>query len=225
MANYKCPLPNRPLSQPERKVLDYYLANPTCLRRDAFLAGYPGRKDASRNVQNTQANAVFNRASFRHELERRTGITTELAASERERVLIEFRKIAYTDLPGIIEFKNGCIGLHDFDDMTPEQRACVKEIRVKTTKEIREAGERVPISIIEIKLHDKLAALTAIGKAISMFTDRVEVEHHVEAAAAVTPEMVLRDLMDRATPEEFEMLRAMAERLHVEGLKSCANEL
>lgn len=91
-----------------------------------------------------------------------------------ERVLEEYAKIAFTDLPGIIAFDGGRISLTDFDKLTPAQRACIKKFRVKTETKLLPDGEKVPVDVVEVELHSKQAALDSIARHLGMFIDKTQ---------------------------------------------------
>jgi phage terminase small subunit len=102
------------------------------------------------------------------ELQAKRSEKTDITA---ERVLSEYAKLAFTDLPGIVTFNGVSMSVADFDTLTPEQRACIKKFRVKTeTKMI--AGNPTPVDVVEVELHSKQAALDSIAKHLGMFVER-----------------------------------------------------
>ena len=99
----------------------------------------------------------------------RTGITID-------RVLREYGRVAFTHLPGIIHYGKGEMSLEDFENLSIEQKACIKKFKVITDKKIDPDGEPVEVSKVEVELHDKLRALDSIAKHLGMFIDRSEIK-------------------------------------------------
>ncbi len=84
-----------------------------------------------------------------------------------ERIIEEYKKLAFTDLPDFIDYrKTGqytyIISIEDFKNLTKDQRACLSGI--EETKD----G-------VKIKLHDKTKALDALAKINAMFIDKTEI--------------------------------------------------
>ena len=66
------------------------------------------------------------------------------------------------------------MNLKDFDELTPDQRACIKKFKIKTGKPLKDDPDRTPCDYVEIELHDKQHALDMMGKHLGMFVDRLE---------------------------------------------------
>ena len=82
------------------------------------------------------------------------------------RIIEEYKKLAFTNLPDFIDCKKLGkftyeISIEDFKNLTPDQRACLSGI--EETK-----------NGVKIKLHDKTKALDALSRINAMFTDKVE---------------------------------------------------
>jgi len=125
---------------------------------------------------------------------------TEIAI---ERVLAEYAKIAFTDLPGIVAFDGCRLSIRDFDKLTPDQRACIKKFKVRTEVKLMPDGEKVPVDVVEIELHSKQAALDSIAKHLGMFIDRKEVTgmnggpvQHTFNLTVLTDEQLKRKVVD-----------------------------
>ena len=103
------------------------------------------------------------------ELERKAESFAEKKADDvRERLAA----IAWTDLTEIVDFDGQHMTMRAFESLTPAQRACIKDwkIRTVTRMEVGEDGKPVPVEVdmVEIKLHDKLKALELYAKHIGM---------------------------------------------------------
>ena len=88
-----------------------------------------------------------------------------------DRVLCEYAKLAFTDLPGIVHWEKGLMKIEDFQNLSPDQKACIKKFKVKTVNKILD-GESIPVDVVEIELHDKRGALDMIGKHLGMFVEK-----------------------------------------------------
>ena len=88
----------------------------------------------------------------------RTEITQDM-------VLRELAGIAFNDMADVATWGADGLKLKDMADLAPEVRKSVAE--VSETKTVHGGTVRV-------KFHDKLAALTLLGKHLGMFTDRKE---------------------------------------------------
>ena len=86
----------------------------------------------------------------RAKLAQSTGITAE-------RVLEEYRRLAYADTTNAIYIVNGQTYVKDTADLTVEQRAAIKEIT-----QTKDGG-------IRIKFHSKTAALDSLSKHLGLF--------------------------------------------------------
>lgn len=114
-----------------------------------------------------------------------------------DRVLNELAKIAFTDTTDIIDLAKGVLTIEDFEALSPEQRACIQS--AKKTKE----G-------IEIKLYDKIAALTKLGQNQKLFTDVQEQKHSFTKMGDVK----VADESGEAKPLEFDIGREPDEVVH-----------
>ena len=90
------------------------------------------------------------------EREKRTEIT-------QDRVLKEIANLAFTDRTGIVNLKNNNLIIKNFDESSPEQKACISG--VKETK----FG-------IEVTFYNKEKALEMLGRHLGMFTEKLEVK-------------------------------------------------
>jgi hypothetical protein len=82
--------------------------------------------------------------------------------------------IAYVDAVDFFEIKNGHVTVKDSSTWSPEMRAAISEIW--------ESNDGDGRTIIRLKFHDKVTALTRLGQSISLFRDKTEstVHHTVE---------------------------------------------
>ena len=84
-----------------------------------------------------------------------------------ERVLEELSRIAFSDMRQFAKWGSAGVQLNDSADLSDDEARCVSEVSETVTKE---GGT------IKFKLHDKVAALTLLGKHLGLFPDRVVLE-------------------------------------------------
>ena len=82
-----------------------------------------------------------------------------------DRVLQELADLAFFDPSKIFEFQNGGIRIKDTADMSDRERRAVVQASEM-------AGAVVKT---DVKLADKISALTLLGKHLKMFTDKTEI--------------------------------------------------
>ena len=81
-----------------------------------------------------------------------------------ERVLEEYRRLAYASVVDMVTVKGSWVYIKDTDDLSIEQQAAISEIQ--QTKD----GVRV-------KFHDKTKALESLARYLGMFNDKLKIEH------------------------------------------------
>ncbi|MEJ7933506.1 terminase small subunit [Sphingobium sp. AN558] len=143
----------------------------------AIRAGY------SAKTANEQASRLLANVSVSHaimEAQQRRSTRTEIT---QDRVLAELAKIGFADMRKLLRWTGNLpkmdmegaeesgdvtisvanfVQLFDSDDLDDDTAACISEI--SQTKD----------GALKVKLHDKRAALEAIGRHLGMFKDRVE---------------------------------------------------
>ena len=108
------------------------------------------------------------------------------AVITRTQWLDEWKALAFTNLPGIINFEKGTMTITEFAALTNDQRKCIQTFKVKTENEMQwdETANRmvpVPVQYVEVKLYSKVDALNAIGKALGF--DKPEDDDEDDGAA------------------------------------------
>jgi len=101
------------------------------------------------------------------ELQSKTIKKLEITA---ERVLQEFAKIAFADPRCVMEWDEHGILVKPSSELTDDQAAAVAEISQTVTKD---GGT------MKVKLHDKVAALNALGRHLALFTDKHDVSGEI----------------------------------------------
>ncbi|KYM44619.1 terminase small subunit [Fusobacterium necrophorum] len=143
-------------------------------------AGYKAKDEKSAAVL---ANRLLRKVKIQEKIqaamkerEKRTEIT-------QDRVLREIANLAFTDRTGIVNLKKNRVIIQDFEELTPEQRACV-------------AGVKETKYGIEVSFYNKEKALEMLGRHLGMFNDKVKIDG----------EMTVNNPLQGLTTEELKKL-------------------
>ena len=199
------------LTQSERIAVCTLHGSPGLSPVDAYLTAYPQAEKLTPQRRGRKAAAFFRQPKIARALVRLQRQSERKSVSNRDRIIREYQRIAYAKLSNIVDYSKGEIQLAEFKNLTEDQKSAIKKIKVKTTRKITDDGP-VPISQVEIELHDKRAALADMSRIEGMFVDRVD--HRISGAGAVySQEQVLAAILMQANEEEREVLERMAQRL------------
>jgi phage terminase small subunit len=95
-------------------------------------------------------------------------------AINKEHVLSELAKLAFSNMADYIEIAADGQPTLDFSALTRDQAAAIHELVVETRTEERDDGPPIIITKVKFKLADKRGPLTDLGKHLGLFKDRVE---------------------------------------------------
>ena len=93
-----------------------------------------------------------------------------------DRIKQEYGKLAFSILPGIVNYNKGVISLTDFNNLTENQRACIKKFEFITEYKVGEDGKAQPCDRVKIEVYDKKSALDSLAKINGMFIDKSEIK-------------------------------------------------
>ena len=151
------------------------------LQDAAVAAGYPPSTAPS------IASKLMNEPAVAEAVERRREEVCRKLGITRERVLIEYRRLAFADIGDVLSWSDAGVSLRDSDGLDPEVRAAVAEVTQTTTKD---GGS------MRVKMHDKKAALDALAKHLRILSDAPDpVDHDLNRVIRLT-------LVDDTTPTE-----------------------
>lgn len=125
--------------------------------QSAIYAGYSEKtavSQASQMLQDPEVSEYLQ--NLRNEEAEKNGVS-------RERLLQEYKKIAFSD---VRELYNADGGLHNVKQIDDETAGAISSIK---SKEVYDGDGNKVGDIIEVKTHDKIRALDAIGKHIGFF--------------------------------------------------------
>lgn len=113
----------------------------------------------------------------------RAAVDAELARLSRatrvtaERVLTELGELAYSNMKDYLTKQPDGSMSFDFEKVTSERFSAISEYTVDEYLEATADGKGRTVKRTKIKLHDKRAALVDLGRHLSLFKDRLEVQH------------------------------------------------
>lgn len=158
------------LTPRQRAFVDAYMINPNATRA-AIAAGY-----RAKNADVTGPRLLGN-VRIAVVLERSREVLSERAMVRAEDVIRELARIAFSDMRHFATWGDNDVTLNSSDGLDEDDSRCVAEVY-----QLMNSGG----CTTRIKLHDKVAALTLLGKHFGLFVDRVV---YTEAELnSVTPE-------------------------------------
>jgi phage terminase small subunit len=170
---------NAPLRPRQKRFVEEYLVDLNATQA-AIRAGYSKKHAGDQGYDLLRrANVVAAVQLALAERSRRTAITAD-------KVLVELARIAFADLRDCVDWDDTGATLKESKELTTDTARAVAEVTVTRGK----SGEK-----IRVKLHDKMAALTALARHLGLFKDRIEI-----TGPAGEPPVVLNVFVDRESP-------------------------
>ena len=137
-------------------------------QEEALVIAYPTCKKWQHESIRVKASRMMGKANISVRIAQ---LQDEAASRNKitvDRVLKEYAKLAFTDLPGIIKFDGVKMMVEDFDNLTANQRACIQSFKVKTEQVLdyddNGKPQMTPVSMVEVKLYSKQAALDKLSE-------------------------------------------------------------
>ncbi|XGU47459.1 terminase small subunit [Fusobacterium necrophorum subsp. funduliforme] len=123
-------------------------------------AGYKAKDEKSAAVL---ANRLLRKVKIQEKIQAEMAEREKRTEITQDRVLREIANLAFTDRTGIVNLKKNRVIIRDFEELTPEQRACV-------------AGVKETKHGIEVSFYNKEKALEMLGRHLGMFNDKVKID-------------------------------------------------
>lgn len=143
------------MTEKNKRFVEEYLIDLNATQA-AIRAGYS--PDTARSI----ASELLTKPDIRKAVDQAQAERSKRTGISQERVLRELARIAFSNLPDIVDpFDGSVITSAGRDDM-----ACIQSIKVKVTEGSTER---------EVKLCDKMRALELLGKHLGMFKDKLEI--------------------------------------------------
>ncbi|MDY5795471.1 MAG: terminase small subunit [Fusobacterium gastrosuis] len=122
-----------------------------------------GYKVKNENVAAVYASKLLRKPKVQEKIQKAMAEREKRTEITQDRVLKEISNLAFTDRTGIVNLNNNRLIIKNFDELTPEQKACISG--VKETK----YG-------IEVTFYNKEKALEMLGRHLGMFNDKVKID-------------------------------------------------
>ncbi|AYZ73423.1 terminase small subunit [Fusobacterium necrophorum] len=122
-----------------------------------------GYKFKSENVAAASAAKILRNPKIQEKIQKAMAEREKRTEITQDRVLREIANLAFTDRTGIVNLKKNRVIIRDFEELTPEQRACV-------------AGVKETKHGIEVSFYNKEKALEMLGRHLGMFNDKVKID-------------------------------------------------
>lgn len=165
--------PNSALNLRQQRFVAEYLKDPNATQA-ALRAGYSPKTAHDIGSENLTKPAILEAIQAgQAKLLEKAGITAE-------RIIEEYKKIAFSDFRQFAKWGPDGVRLVDSEALSDESAACVAEVSETTSKD---GGS------IRFKLHDKKGALDSLAKHLGMFVERVD----LTSKGKPIPIRVLRD--------------------------------
>lgn len=200
------------LTQREETAIEAFVSGVAITYKEAYLAAYPRQADDDPSSVSMRTHQFFRRPHVQEALNIRWKEARQNNLARREKIIREYERLAFTDLVGIIDYEQGTVSVEDFKGLSNDQRACIKNFKVRTKQQIVD-GEKVPISEVEITLHDKAKALSDLARIEQLITPRSTDVNVTNNNYPATQTQLLAALIEQATPEEAAAFKSMAARL------------
>ena len=142
-----------------------------------------GYKFKNENVAAASAAKILRNPKIQEKIQKAMAEREKRTEITQDRVLREIANLAFTDRTGIVNLKKNRVIIQDFEELTPEQRACV-------------AGVKETKYGIEVSFYNKEKALEMLGRHLGMFNDKVKIDG----------EMTVNNPLQGLTTEELKKL-------------------
>ena len=106
-----------------------------------------------------KACALMQSPSVAARLDYLKGHAAEAANISLQRIIKEHARIAFSDATRV---RSGWYTLKEFNDLTEDERACIKSVETKQRKVLNEAGQTVVEECVKVQVYDKQKALDAL---------------------------------------------------------------
>jgi len=191
------------LTRQQREFCHRYVVTRN-IHRSALEAGYSAGYAKSRSYQLIKEAAI---QDYIKQLE--AAVTKEFAHSAVS-VMDEFGKIAFVDATDyLVRDKNNHWVGKEPDELTAQQKAAVKKVTIRNLYKTHKNGRKtIEGQKIEYEIHDKMMALTQLGRHYGVFEDRITVTKAEEGLSRLPVDKLkelqaqFREALDKAKNAE-----------------------
>lgn len=151
------------MTKNQKIFVDEYLIDLNATR--AYKTAYPNIKND--NTAAVNGSKILRNTKVKEEIEKRMKEREKRTEITQDKVIKELANLAFTDRTDIVTITSGRVIIQDFDDLTPEQRACI-------------AGVKETKFGIEVSFYGKEKALEMLGRHLGMFNDKMEIKGEIK---------------------------------------------
>lgn len=151
----------------------------------AVRAGY------SADTANEQGSRLLANASVRDEVQRLQEIRAQRTSISADRVLRELAKIAFANPSDVISWGPDGVRLKESDGLDPDVLPAVAEVSETQSEKSH---------TLRVKMHDKVGALTQLGRHLGLFNDKLKIEHDLSGLTDAELEQ-MEFLASKVTPK------------------------
>jgi phage terminase small subunit len=150
-------------------------------REHRFVAAYVKLADAERAAREAgykpscawaRGTALMQRATIRYAIDRAHAERARRTGLSRERVLLEYARIAFGDLGRVAQWDEDGVSLTPFEEMSDDDAAAIMSLAL---------GRGAKRQTVRVRLHDKGFALEALARYFGLF-DEAPPEREVATA-------------------------------------------
>jgi phage terminase small subunit len=155
------------LTQKQQRFIEEYLVDANATQA-AIRAGYSERtaySQGQRLLKNVEVRIALEVG--RAKMAGRTEVTADRVREEQAR-------IGFADIRDLMSWSHDRVTFKPSADLTPAQAAAIASVKSKTTTFTREDGTTEQRIELELKLHDKGAALDRLAKILGMYVERTQ---------------------------------------------------
>lgn len=125
------------------------------------------RAGFSKKGARVAASKLLAKGNIRAAIANLDGVRLAKADVTAQKVMDELARVAFSDMRRYAKWGSGGVTLNKAEDLSEDDARCVSEVSQTIT-----AGG----GSIKFKLHDKVTALTLLGKHLGMFPERLAIE-------------------------------------------------
>ena len=147
------------LTDKQQRFCEEYLVDLNATQA-AIRAGY------SKKTARSQGQRLLTNVDIQREIQRRMDERSQRTGIDGDRVVQELERIAFAKITDVLDYGPDGVHLKDCSQVSSEVLAAIASVTNHTTKKGRKA--------VRLKMHNKIAALTLLGRHLGLFTNKVQ---------------------------------------------------
>ena len=134
----------------------------------------------------SKASQLLSNGKVRERVEYLKSHLAEASGITALRILREHEKIAFSDATRV---RSGWMTLKEFEQLTPEERACIKSVETKIRKVMTQDGQEVMDEQVKVTVYDKQKALDSITAMLG-YNAPQKIEGEIETNEPISIEII-----------------------------------